>query len=125
MSLPKAYDYVMQQGMAEKAFADDYRYLSPIEKGILMQIYQGGSATLSQIQQELSLDTDVTKQFLFVLEACGYIKPVGEDYRIANYFFAQWLKSNQARLKEITSVVSDAAMQEIETQPVDEQIEEK
>ena len=125
MSLPKAYDYVMQQGMAEKAFADDYRYLSPIEKGILMQIYQGGSVTLSQIQQELSLDTDVTKQFLFVLEACGYIKPVGEDYRIANYFFAQWLKSNQARLKEITSVVSDAAMQEIETQPVDEQIEEK
>jgi len=42
ISLQKAYDFVMQQGMAERAFADDYRYLSPIEKDILMQIYRNG-----------------------------------------------------------------------------------
>ncbi|MBM3242084.1 hypothetical protein FJZ31_37910 [Candidatus Poribacteria bacterium] len=116
--LSKVYDYVMQQGMADKAFADDFRYLAPIEKDILMQIYRLGSANLSQIQQQIYLDADTIKQFLFILEACGYIKPEGENYSIANYFFARWLKSNEARLDEIASVVSDAAMRDIEAQPV-------
>ncbi len=118
LDLPKACDYVMQQGMAEKAFADDFRYLSPIEKEILMRIYQTGSGTLPQIQQRVHLDADTIKQFLFILEACGYIKPEGEAYHIANYFFGRWLKSNEARLEEIASVVSDAAMKDIETQPI-------
>ena len=119
MSLPKAYDYVMQQGMAEKAFADDYRYLSPIEKDILMQIHQEGTATLSQIQQKVYLDTDIINQFLFILGACGYVKEADNSFSIANYFFERWLKSNQARLDEIASVVSDAAMQNLETESAD------
>ena len=118
MDVEKAYDYVMQQGMAEKAFADDFRYLAPIEKDILMQIYRVGNATLSQIQQKVYLDADTIKQFLFILEACGYIKLEGSSYHLANYFFARWLRSNESRLDEIASVVSDAAMQDIETQPI-------
>ncbi|MBC8427732.1 SpoIIE family protein phosphatase, partial [bacterium] len=130
MSLEKAYDFVMQQGMAERAFADDYRYLSPIEKEILMQIYQTSppaplhnlvergvsGATLSQIQQQVFLDTDTIRGFLFTLEASGYIKREGDSFRLANYFFMRWLTSNEARLSEITSVVSDAAMKTIKEQ---------
>ncbi len=118
MDLERACDYVMQQGMAEKAFADDFRYLSPIEKDILMQIYQMEQAAIPQIQQKVLLDSDTIKGFLFILEACGYVKTTGENYRIANYFFTRWMKSNEARLEEIASVVSDAAMRDIETQPV-------
>jgi len=114
--LSKAYDFVMQQGMAERAFADDYRYLSPIEKEILTQIYQRESATLPQIQQQVLLDTDTIRGFLFTLEASGYIKQEGDSFRLANYFFTRWLKSNEARLFEIASVVSDAAMQSIKEQ---------
>jgi len=130
MSLEKAYDFVMQQGMAERAFADDYRYLSPIEKDILTQIYQtsppaplhrivergASGATLPQIQQQVLLDTDTIQGFLFTLKASGYIKHEGDSFRLANYFFTRWLMSNEARLVEITSVVSDAAMQSIKEQ---------
>ncbi|MFQ6043247.1 MAG: PP2C family protein-serine/threonine phosphatase [Candidatus Poribacteria bacterium] len=130
MSLEKAYDFVMQQGMAERAFADDYRYLAPIEKDILMQIYQtsppaplhkfvergASGATLPQIQQQVLLDADIIRGFLFTLEASGYIKREGNSFRLANYFFTRWLRSNEARLSEITSVVSDAAMKAIKEQ---------
>ena len=113
MSLEKAYDFVMQQGMAERAFADDYRYLSPIEKDILMQIYQRESATLPQIQQQVYLDTGTIRGFLFTLEVSGYIKQEGKRYSLANYFFTRWLTKHEGRLFEITSVVSDAAMKAI------------
>jgi len=113
MSLEKACDFVMQQGMAEKAFADDYRYLSPIEKDILMQIHQMEGATLPQIQQQVYLDTSTIRGFLFTLEASGYIKQEGERYSHANYFFKRWLTKHEGRLFEIASVVSDAAMKAI------------
>jgi len=116
MELSKAYDYVMQQGMAEKAFADDFRYLSPIEKDILMKIYQRESVTLPQIQRLVYLDTDTIRGFLFTLEASGYIKQEGDNLRLANYFFTRWLTSNEGRLFEIASVVSDAAMKAIKEQ---------
>jgi len=106
----------MQQGMAEKAFADDYRYLSPIEKDILMQIHQMEGATLPQIQQQVYLDTSTIRGFLFTLEASGYIKQEGDNLRLANYFFTRWLTSNEGRLFEIASVVSDAAMKAIKEQ---------
>ena len=111
--LSKACDFVMQQGMAEKAFADDFRYLSPIEKDILMQIYQRESATLPQIQQQVYLDTGTIRGFLFTLEVSGYIKQEGKRYSLANYFFTRWLTKHEGRLFEITSVVSDAAMKAI------------
>ena len=116
MDLEKACDFVMQQGMAEKAFADDYRYLSPIEKEILMQIHQSGRATLPQIQQLVSLDTSAIQEFLFTLKASGYIKPEGDSFRLANSFFTRWLTSNEGRLFEIASVVSDDAMKAIKEQ---------
>jgi hypothetical protein len=110
MSLPKACDYVMQQGMAEKAFADDYRYLAPVEKKILMFIYRTDRATFAQIQQQVDLDTDTLCRLLMTLQACGYIKEGNSGYSMANYFFTHWLQSNEARLREMPSVVSDAAI---------------
>lgn len=110
MNLPKACDYVMQQGMAEKAFADDYRYLAPVEKTILRFIYQADGATLAQIQQQVDLDTDTLCRLLMTLQACGYIREGKSGYSMANYLFTRWLQSNEARLREMPSVVSDAAI---------------
>ena len=61
---------------------------------------------------------------MFILEACGYVKSEDEGYRIASYFFERWLKSNEARLDEIASVVSNAAMQDIEAQPITDYLTE-
>ena len=119
MNLKKACDYVMQQGMAEKAFADDYRYLAPIEKTILMFIYRTDGATFEQLQRQVDLDTETLSRLLVTLQACGYIKgkdnpltPLikGDSYSLANYFFTRWLQSNEARLRELPSVVSDEAI---------------
>jgi len=110
MDLKKACDYVMNQGMAEKAFADDYRYLAPVEKQILMFIYQAKSATFRQIQEQVGLDTASLNRLLVTLDACGYIKKTDSGYCMANEFFTRWLKRNEARLRELPSVVSDAAI---------------
>ncbi|MBM3242083.1 hypothetical protein FJZ31_37905 [Candidatus Poribacteria bacterium] len=110
MNLKKACDYVMQQGMAEKAFADDYRYLAPIEKTILLFIYRTDGATFEQLQRQVSLDTDTLYRLLVTLQACGYIKGKDSSYSLANYFFTRWLQSNEASLRELPSVVSDEAI---------------
>jgi len=110
MDLDLACDYVMQQGMAEKAFADDYRYLAPVEKQIIMFIYQADGTTFAQIRQRVDLDTDTLSRLLATLEACGYINVSNDNYSIANYFFTRWLQSNEVRLREMPSVVSDAAI---------------
>ena len=110
MDLEKAYDYVMQQGMAEKAFADDFRYLAPVEKQILMQIYQAAGTTFGGIQGPVGLDAQTLSRLLGTLEACGYIKETGGGYYLANHFFTRWLQSNETRLREMPSVVSDEAI---------------
>ena len=110
IDLDLACDYVMQQGMAEKAFADDYRYLAPVEKQIILFIYQADMATFAQIQQQVDLDTDTLNRLLATLDACGYIKGIDGSYSMANYFFTRWLRSNEVRLREMPSVVSDAAI---------------
>ena len=110
MDLKEACDYVMKQGMAEKAFADDYRYLAPVEKQILMFIYQVKSATFQQIQGQVGLDTVSLKRLLVTLDACGYIKKPDSGYRMANEFFTRWLRRNEARLRDLPLVVSDAAI---------------
>ncbi|MFQ6042798.1 MAG: hypothetical protein ACE5PV_18225 [Candidatus Poribacteria bacterium] len=119
MDLKKACDYVMKQGMAEKAFADDYRYLAPVEKQILIFIYQvalnpdligAKNVTFRQIQGQVGLDTDSLNRLLVTLDACGYIKKSDSGYRMANEFFTRWLMRNETRLREMPSVVSDAAI---------------
>jgi hypothetical protein len=110
INLDLACDYVMQQGMAEKAFADDYRYLAPVEKQIILFIYQLDGATFAQIQQQVDLDTDTLSRLLATLQACSYIKVSNGSCSMANYFFTRWLQSNEVRLREMPSVVSDAAI---------------
>lgn len=109
-ALQAAYDRVMAQ-FGDHAFADDFRYLSPTEKNILLTVFELGDADEAGIQSRTGVDSTTLRSALLTLQESAYVKSTAKGYALANEFFRRWLQANAGRLADISSAVSNGAIE--------------
>jgi class 3 adenylate cyclase len=107
LALQEAYDRVMAQ-FGDHAFADDFRYLSPMEKNILLAIFEAGDAAMPGCA---GIEAATLRSALLTLQESAYVKSTANGFALANHFFRRWLHANKGRLDEIPSAVSNGAIE--------------
>ena len=73
-------------------FAEDYKSLEPIEKGILRLLVQEPHASAVELQAHLRTQGERLSEWLLGLKRLGCVKEIGGMYSVSNSFFERWLR---------------------------------
>jgi len=94
-------------------FEHDFRQLTQTDRGIVLAVHRGGPTTQAELGTIDGDNAAELAQRLCNLEALGYLRPTGDDGRVAigNLFLASWLDAASDFLVELPlSQTSENAM---------------
>lgn len=77
-------------------FFDLCKYLSPKQQRVVMQLRETQTMSESELSEKTGLPSYEIKLDLRELMRLCYIKKLDEKYQISNFFFKQWLHSEEA-----------------------------
>lgn len=98
--LPAVIQDLTHDEMVGHFFGVDFDYLEPNEKIILWHVLNAGKLTAEELARKTAIQADNLAMTLHSLVQLGYLRQVGEQLALANYFFEKWLKREKHRLFE-------------------------